>query len=381
MQSQLNTTRCHNKFRCKKCKKKHHTTLRNSVTPSESSQDKVTDTKPPTSSADVAGLLTPASPCTTLQLATTCLLKTAVAPAVAGNRKTSANILFNEGAQRSFISTNMVEELSISPTSSMNISLASFGTASRTPQRLPVTTVEIETTNEELIPVSTLVVPTIAAPIQNAIPIALSSMPHLQGLQLAHPVTFDKNFTRSILIGADYYWKFVQDKIIRGDGPIAQESRLGYLLSGPLPHSLSQSATSILLQISSTVQPKQPNLETFWSVERIGTTPNSSCLDLTFLRNYQQFSISRSNDRIYIAHFPWKEGRPYLPSNFSTCKKCTNALVQKLKQTPELLSNIIKDQEQRGFIERVDSDDHTLENMHYLPHRPVKKDSITTRSL
>jgi len=35
----------------------------------------------------------------------------------------------------------------------------------------------------------------------------------------------------SILIGADYYWTFVEDKIIRGDGPTAQQSKLGLLYS------------------------------------------------------------------------------------------------------------------------------------------------------
>ena len=83
---------------------------------------------------------------------------------------------------------------------------------------------------------------------------------------------------------------------------------------------------------------------------------------------------------MYIARFPWKEDRPYLPTNISICKKRTTTLVYKLKQTPELLSiydNIIKDQEKRGFIARVNDDD-TTENTHYLPHRPVKKDSVTT---
>ena len=83
---------------------------------------------------------------------------------------------------------------------------------------------------------------------------------------------------------------------------------------------------------------------------------------------------------MYIARFPWKEDRPYLPTNISICKKRTTTLVHKLKQTPELLNiydNIIKDQEKRGFIERVNDDD-TTENTHYLPHRPVKKDSVTT---
>ena len=202
-------------------------------------------------------------------------------------------------------------------------------------------------------------------------------MPHLQGLKLAHPVTSNKNFTISLLIGTDYYWKFT---IIRGDGPTAQESKLGYLLSGPLPHCLSQSAASILLQITSSVAPEEPNLEKFWSVESIGTNAHTTSTDLFFLRTYQQSAITQTPEGVYIARFPWKEDKPYLPSNFNICKKRTIVLVNKLKQTPELLSiydNIIKDQQQRGFIETV-SDHDTTENTHYLPHRPVKKDSVTT---
>ena len=54
----------------------------------------------------------------------TCLLKTAVAPVIAGNVKTQANILFDEGAQRSFISEEMASELQITPTSTADIAVA-----------------------------------------------------------------------------------------------------------------------------------------------------------------------------------------------------------------------------------------------------------------
>lgn len=132
----------------------------------------------------------------------------------------------------------MVKELGISPTSTTDISLASFYTASRIHEKLGVTTVEIETITGELIPISALIVPMIAAPIQNAAPISVSIMPHLQGLKLSHSVTSDKNFTISLLIGTDYYWEFIQDTIMGGDGLTAQESKLGYLLSGPLPYTV-----------------------------------------------------------------------------------------------------------------------------------------------
>ena len=324
----------------------HH--LVQQCTAAESTRDKVTDNNSPSSSADVTGMLTPASPCTTPQTVTTCLLKTAVAPIIAGNNKTKASILFDEGAQRSFISIDMVKELGISPTSTTDISLASFGSASRLHQKLGVTTVEIETVTGELIPISTLIVPTIAAPIQNAVPISVNTTPHLRGLKLAHPVTSNNTFTISLLIGTDYYWKFVQDTIIRGDGPIAQESKLGYLLSGPLPYSLPQAATSILLQITSAVTPEEPNLESFWSIESVGTNVNTPSVDSTFLHTYQQSSITQTLEGMYIARFPWKEDRPYLPTNINICKKRTTILVHKLKQTSELLNiydNIIKDQE------------------------------------
>jgi len=85
------------------------------------------------------------------------------------------------------------------------------------------------------IPVSVLVVPKLAAPVRNFIRTHLNHLPYLSGLTLAHPVTSDENFRISVLIGADHYWEFIQDHVVRGDGPTAVKSRLGYLLSGPLP--------------------------------------------------------------------------------------------------------------------------------------------------
>lgn len=82
---------------------------------------------------------------------------------------------------------------------------------------------------------------------------------------------------------------------------------------------------------------------------------------------------------MYVAKFPWKEDKPHLPSNFAICQKRTTNLLNKLRRTPELLQlydNIIQEQEKRGFIERIN--DHSTNNAHYLPHRPVKKEFITT---
>lgn len=105
----------------------HHTTLCNSkVQPSEHTRDKAADNKQ--LSTDVAGFLTPISPYMTPRPVTTCLLKTAIIPVIAGNNKTKANILFDEEVQCSFKSTGKVKEL---PTSTTDILVASFGSTSR----------------------------------------------------------------------------------------------------------------------------------------------------------------------------------------------------------------------------------------------------------
>ena len=101
----------------------------------------------------------------------------------------------DEGAQRSFISAEMANELQISPTSTTDITVASFGTTSATIQKLGVATVEVEMESGELIPMSVLIVPSIAAPIQNLVSTSVYTTPHLRDLKLAHPITSDKNFT------------------------------------------------------------------------------------------------------------------------------------------------------------------------------------------
>ena len=83
--------------------------------------------------------------------------------------------------------------------------------------------------------ISALVVPQIATPIQNFVTSDLHNLTHLRGLKLAHPVSSKEKLDISLLIGVDHYWEIVGNQIVWGKGPTAMQSKLGYLLSGPLP--------------------------------------------------------------------------------------------------------------------------------------------------
>ena len=168
---------------------------------------------------------------------------------------------------------------------------------------------------------------------------------------------------------------------MRGQGPTAQQSKLGYLLSGPLPSAISEETSSALLQITSVMtidKLKSPDLHNFWSVEAVGTDANLKSIDSVFLQSYQHSSITQTPEGPYIARFPWKVDKPHLPSNFAICKKRTQTLMNKLRKTPHILQlydGIIKEQEERGFIERVYDD--ATPDVHYLPHHPVKESATT----
>ena len=233
----------------------------------------------------------------------------------------------------------------------------------------------------EKVPLSVLIVSTIAIPLQNVMQTHIAQLPHLQGLSLAHPVTKPATtFEISLLIGADYYWDIVENHIIRGNGPTAMNSNTGYLLSGPL----SPQQTSALNILNVTIQyidTDSGDLQRFWAIESTGTSSViDSDSDKTFLQSYIDSSITCQPNGSYIARFPWKVDHPPLPTNHKTCERRTRSLVCRLVQTPDLLqtyNNIITDQEKRGFFERVLSPQPS-DSCHYIPHHAVRKDSPTT---
>ena len=106
---------------------------------------------------------------------------------------------------------------------------------------------------------------TIAAPIQNLNQRPLEDFPHLNRLQLAHPVTSTKQFTINLVIRADHYWDVIEDYIIKGSGPTAMGSKLGYLLTGPVGTTTPRNTTANIIHV--TTQPiPDPDLQRFWTV-------------------------------------------------------------------------------------------------------------------
>ena len=105
-----------------------------------------------------------------------------------------------------------------------------------------------------------------------------------------------------MLIGADFYWDIVEDHVIRGNGPTAVKSKIGYLLSGPV-HAQNSDATGHVFNIMAS-RPPTDVLERFWTLESMGNSQTSDDTDKTdYFNEYQQSSIVYQ-DGSYTAKLP-----------------------------------------------------------------------------
>ena len=311
------------------------------------------------------------------------LLKTAVATIRHDHTHCDAHILFDEAAQRSFITQSLADQLGIHCTQIEPISLSAFGAHSSSIRRLHVATVNIVTPLQEQILIRVLIIDQIATSLESRSRNQLQDPPHLKNLNLAHLVTSDENFAVSLLIGADHYRDLVKDKVIPGQGPTAVASKLCYPISSPLKTNTTQLSAIVvnLLHTLTSTKKIEDDVERFWSLESLGiSSPPETDEHKLFLQHYQNSSITRLPDGSYSAKFPWKEDYPALPSNYGHCAHRTGSLVRRLAQKPNLLGSyddIITEYERRGFIERVE-DISIQDKANYLPHHAVKRDSATT---
>ena len=384
-------SQCKSKFRCRQCNRRHHTSLCTETTPTTSSETTTaTITGSTISTATTNSNTTPTVTSNTTSLTTltsdtpshqSCLLKIAVATVTSGHIEAKANILFDEGSQRTFLTQEMADTLSLQPQHQENICLSAFGSTHPLNKKMKVAHINVKTTSGALLPISALVVPTIATPLRNAVKLNVTQLPHLRDLSLAHPITQDDSFKISLLIGTDHYWDLVEDHTIRGNGPTAMSSKIGYLLSGPLPMEHTLTTYTNALHVSA--HHNMPcDLAQFWELESMGTNATTkNDINKKFLANYSNTHVSRQPNGSYCARLPWKPDHPPLPTNREICWKRTQSLISRLTQTPKLLetyNNIIMDQMNRGFIEKVTDTTENPHKTHYIPHHCVKKNSITT---
>ncbi|XP_043234481.1 uncharacterized protein LOC122387894 [Amphibalanus amphitrite] len=221
---------------------------------------------------------------------------------------------------------------------------------------------------------SAIRVPVICLPLQRPLlpPDVLQSFSHLE---LADPPS-DRQLSVDLLVGLDSYWDFIRQGEIRlSGGPVAQETSLGWVISGKVSGKSSGGVTSQLLCLGDI---HEHSLRRLWSLEGIGVCDSDDAEQDQVLKEFSS-SVVKADGRYQVA-LPWKAGAAeHLMDNRPAAEARLQGLSRRLARDPELgaaYSEALQEMESAGVIEEVPS--HQLDVSRptfYLPHRPVVKES------
>ena len=320
------------------------------------------------------------------------LLQTAVAIAKndEGTKSTTIRILFDNGSQRSYITDNLRSKLQLKSLQTEKLNLNTFGESKFRKQRCDVVNLRLQKSeHDDPITISALTFPVICSPLPAKVH---TNYAHLDGLELADE-PYSSGNTIDLLIGSDFYWDFVTGETKRGEeGPIAVNSALGWLLSGPISGTVDRSYnthTNLIIDCqNSLLQPTDDDilansLKGFWETESIGIsdlTANGEGKNESF-----EIDVKRNGDR-YEVKLPWKEDCHPSSNGYQLCESRLRSLHHRLRKDSSLLSeydNIIQQQLKAGIVEEVPTEELTnkaASQSYYLPHLAVvRKDRETTK--
>jgi len=384
------TRDCRSQRTCRNCHQRHHQSICDNLIV-ETKQFVQPPTIPPTNTTTDHNNLVSSTTTNAVEERKMVLLQTA--QAIAGNetdrRETHVRVLFDSGSQRSYITEDLCHSLRLTPVQSEKLHLNTFGDTRFKPKQCKLYKLYLRNSqSEERIEITALSFPVICS----TLPVIsdISQYSYLCGIQLADSSSSARS-TIDVLIGSDFYWQLVGSEIRQGkQGPVAINSKLGWLLSGPLNSAEFTNITSCNLILAHEDVSHSPNdndqlyamLKQFWELETIGIVDNmgtSSQADDKFLSD-----IVFTEGRYHVS-LPWKEGHSSVPDHFILSLNRLRSLHRRLLKNPELLQeydHIIKDQISKGIVERIpeQSNQTDVNLVHYLPHQAViRRERSTTK--
>ena len=120
------------------------------------------------------------------------------------------------------------------------------------------------------------VVPEISRIQNEHIETARRDFPHLKGVWLSDVSRHEDELEIDLLVGADYLWRFQTGRTIRGeaDEPVAVETELGWVLSGPLKgreaHKEQEVQVNFVTADSARSDGLEREIHKLWDLETLG---------------------------------------------------------------------------------------------------------------
>lgn len=214
---------------------------------------------------------------------------------------------------------------------------------------------------------------------------SLASLKIPQNLVLADS-KFNETGPIDMLIGTAVFWNLLcVGQIILNQNTILQKTKLGWIVSGPLPVKLP---TYSLCNLSIDNSTLHDQLEKFWKIEEchpksLNTKEENEC--------EEQFLETTTHDIVsgrFIVTLPLKENICDLGSSYDAALKRFLNTEKRLYQNPELrklYNDFMLEYITLGHMTKIDSgsliNQNSISQEFFLPHHGVLKESSTTTKL
>ncbi|KRX51142.1 hypothetical protein T05_9409 [Trichinella murrelli] len=224
--------------------------------------------------------------------------------------------------------------------------------------------------NAERYPLEALTVPSLC----HRIPVSKILTSEWEHLQFLDPVIDDESSDEvHVVIGIDYYYRFLGDAIRRGKpgDPVAVETVLGWIICGPVnPHPAPETVAAF----NAVVEPKVEDLlRRFWEIEEMGVPFRSESDEVDPEKRFRE-GLSYDGTR-YSVRLLWKNSGCWLPDNFAVAKRRLETLERRMAREPsrrDVHSSILHSYLVNGWAEEITSEGPEGRTW-YLPQHVVSQ--------
>ncbi|XP_064097204.1 uncharacterized protein LOC135208689 [Macrobrachium nipponense] len=195
--------------------------------------------------------------------------------------------------------------------------------------------------------------------------------------------------TIELLIGVDNVYNILHPGFKRVRNLILLPTIFGYVVTGTCSASPTRETHVTILKLAVQTEeieathnenPKT-DLDALWSLDRLGI----DCSELReqdqrVLKDFESTITYSEIDKQYVVALPWRTNRFRLKTNFGLAMSRLRQQTIKFQKDVDYLDHyqeILQEQEDRGFIEKVIYNKSDVD-CHYLAHHGVLKDSATT---
>lgn len=197
-------------------------------------------------------------------------------------------------------------------------------------------------------------------------------------IRLADPQFLDSRKI-DILIGADRFWDLLgEGKLRLPTGPYLQNTKLGWIISGPIVTQTHNNITCINCNFSSTLDTQ---LRMFWEVEELSSAKDTQTEEERACEEHFLRTTTSDSEGRFIVRIPLKQSPSALGDSYSQAERRFIATEKRLQRSPDyklLYANFMKEYESMGHMSPVSSYESPC---YFMPHHGVYREHSTTTKL